>query len=298
VNLYDLVEYLDVYLQCAQFKDACPNGLQVSGKTQIRKIIIAVTAAQSVLDVAAQSSADAVLVHHGYFWKGETPCIVGVKRKRLATLLQHDMNLLAYHLPLDAHPVVGNNVQLSLQLGITKINRLENGLLYTGEFIEPLPGPLLQAAISQTLARPAQHIAQQFALKTAETASLTNNATPEINSDCYKGENRDSPPYLSPIGSIQRKPLHIAVINRPIQTIAWSTGAAQDSIVQAASLGVDAFLSGEISERTYYLAQELNIDYFACGHHATERYGILALGKHLAEKFSLDVEFVDTENPV
>lgn len=243
----ELVEYLDNYLQCARYKDAAPNGLQISGKNQIEKIIVAVTASQSILDFAAAEKADAVLVHHGYFWKGETQCITGVKRNRIARLLQHDINLLAYHLPLDAHPIVGNNAQLGLQLGLRNIKPLDDGLLYSGELLEPLTGQVFQKYIAQILGR---------------------------------------------------LPQHIAVLNRPIKTLAWCTGAAQDHIIQAAELGVDAFLSGEISERTYYLAQELGIDYFACGHHATERYGIQALGQHLAEQFPLTIEFVDTDNPV
>lgn len=99
--------------------DYCPNGLQVEGRPQVMRIVSGVTASQALLDAAVEAQADLVLVHHGYFWKGENPCITGMKQRRLKTLLKHDISLLAYHLPLDLHAEVGNNVQLARQLDIT-----------------------------------------------------------------------------------------------------------------------------------------------------------------------------------
>ncbi|MEX5618315.1 Nif3-like dinuclear metal center hexameric protein, partial [Pseudomonas syringae] len=119
VALSTLVEEADRYLNSARIQDYCPNGLQVEGRPQVMRIVSGVTASQALLDAAVDAQADLVLVHHGYFWKGENPCVVGMKQRRLKTLLKHDISLLAYHLPLDVHPEVGNNVQLARQLDIT-----------------------------------------------------------------------------------------------------------------------------------------------------------------------------------
>jgi len=118
-RLSELVAYADELLEIGNFSDYCPNGLQVQGRTEIRVLIGGVTACQALLDAAVERQADAVLVHHGYFWKGEDPRIVGMKQRRLATLLRHDIGLIAYHLPLDAHPALGNNAQLARLLDLT-----------------------------------------------------------------------------------------------------------------------------------------------------------------------------------
>lgn len=113
----ELQQYLDNLLEVGRFRDYCPNGLQVEGRDTIHRVVCGVTASQALLDEAVARQADAVLVHHGYFWRGEDGRITGMRRKRLATLLQHDINLFAYHLPLDAHPEVGNNAQLARLMG-------------------------------------------------------------------------------------------------------------------------------------------------------------------------------------
>ena len=125
IDLSTLVFEADRYLSSAKIADYCPNGLQVEGRSQVRRIISGVTASQALLDAAVAEGADLVLVHHGYFWKGENPCVVGMKQRRLKTLLSHDMSLLAYHLPLDVHPEVGNNVQLARLLGLQVEGPLE-----------------------------------------------------------------------------------------------------------------------------------------------------------------------------
>ena len=119
MQLSELVAYTDRLLAVENFSDYCPNGLQVEGRSEVRTLVGGVTACQALLDAAVERGADAVLVHHGYFWKGENPRIVGMKRRRLATLLRHDISLIAYHLPLDAHPELGNNAQLARVLGLT-----------------------------------------------------------------------------------------------------------------------------------------------------------------------------------
>ena len=245
-----LVNYLADYLNVSKIRDYCPNGIQVEGKPQIEKIVSGVTASQALIDAAIERNADAILVHHGYFWKGEDPCVRGMKKRRLKALLAHDINLLAYHLPLDVHPVVGNNAQLAKRLGIEVIG----GLDASDPFSVAMQGRFER---SITHANLVQRLAQE--LKT----TVLSEGDP----------------------------------NRIIETIAWCSGGGQSYIDAAAEQGTDAFLSGEVSEQTIHTSREMNIDFFAAGHHATERYGAKALGEHLQEKFDLDVEFVDIHNP-
>ncbi|MBY5991554.1 Nif3-like dinuclear metal center hexameric protein [Ferrimonas balearica] len=247
----ELLQYLDTLLKPWQLKDYAPNGLQVEGKEGIQTLVTAVTADQFAVDAAVEAGADALLVHHGYFWKNEAAPIVGMKKRRIEQLIKHDINLIAYHLPLDVHPELGNNAQLAKALGIVNVEPLEAGnetcLVLKGELAPPLSAHALAERLASALAR---------------------------------------------------APLHIAGHDRPIRRLAWCTGGAQDYIDQVAAEGLDAFLSGEVSERTYHSAVEQGIDYFACGHHATEKGGVRALGEHLAQIFNLDVRFVDTPNPV
>ncbi len=244
-----LVRYLDEQLQASRFRDYCPNGLQVEGKARIRRIVTGVTASQALLDAAVAARADLVLVHHGYFWKGENPTLVGMRRRRLATLLNHDINLLAYHLPLDCHPLWGNNAQLGLRLGVVVAPPTTfDQLLWQGELPQAVTLAELGARLTAVLERQ---------------------------------------PLLCDGGH-----------DRPLRRLAWCTGAAQDEIEQAALLGADCFISGEVSERTVHQARELGIHFIAAGHHATERYGVQALGQHLAEQFGLEVQFIDIDNPV
>ena len=243
-----LNNYLNTLLQPERFSDYCPNGLQVEGKQEINKIVTGVTASMALLQAAHRANADAVLVHHGYFWRGEALPITGIKKRRIQFLLQHDINLFAYHLPLDAHTELGNNVMLAKKLGLQITGRAgEKEMLLLAELKSPQP---LQ--------------------------SLVNLIETKLN----------------------RKPQVIGDMNKPIQKIALCTGAAQGYIEQAAAAGVDAYISGEISEQTVHVAIESGVSYISAGHHATERYGIQALGEHLAQKFDLQHEFIDIDNPV
>lgn len=244
----ELLVYLDGALEAARFKDYCPNGLQVEGRDDVRTIVTGVTASQALLDAAVARDADLVLVHHGYFWRGEDGRITGIRRKRLQTLLTHGINLVAYHLPLDAHAELGNNAQLARACGWQARGRFgEQDLGWFGE--------------------PAQ-VQDLGALAATLTTALA------------------------------RSPLVIGDADRPVRRLAWCTGGAQGYFEQAIALGVDAFVSGEISEQTVHLARESGVAYLAAGHHATERFGVRALGTHLAERFGLSVEFVDVDNPV
>ena len=251
MNHLELECLLDQLLEPRQFKDYAPNGLQVEGRAEVRRVVTGVTACQALLDAALELEADAILVHHGYFWGNEAPAIRGMKKRRLQTLLQHDINLYAYHLPLDAHPALGNNVQLARLLDIQITGPLEQdnprSLVLTGELAEPLS-------------------ASEFATRLQEM--------------------------------LGRVPLHCAGGPDEIRTVAWCSGGGQGYLELAAKAGIDAFFSGEVSEQTYHVAREMGTHFFAAGHHATERYGVKALGEWLAREHGLDVTFVDIDNPV
>jgi dinuclear metal center YbgI/SA1388 family protein len=245
VELRKLITYIDELLNISRYQDYCPNGLQVTGREQINKIISGVSACQDLLDRAIADDADAVLVHHGYFWKDENPCIIGIKKHRLQTLLNNNISLIAYHLPLDFHEVYGNNVQLAKLLGI-KLNVILMKYAY-GELVAPTSG-------------------KDFAVHIEK--------------------------YLN------RKPLYIPGKTKQIKTVAWCSGAGQEHIEAVAQQGIDAYLTGEISEHAVYIARETGIHLFAAGHYATERYGVRALGEHLAKKFNLKHQFIDIDNPI
>ncbi|MBI3776045.1 MAG: Nif3-like dinuclear metal center hexameric protein [Gammaproteobacteria bacterium] len=249
-TLNDLVSYTDTLLNVGAFKDYCPNGLQVEGRPQVHTLVSGVSASARLLDAALALKADAILVHHGYFWKGEDARIVGYKKQRLQRLLSADVSLIAYHLPLDAHPELGNNARLAQMLDIN----------ITGAF-DTESGPKL--GLMGALAQPRS--GEEFA-EHIERA-------------------------------LGRTPLHVAGAAAQLKTIAWCSGGAQGYIDRAAALGVDAYLTGEVSEYTVHIARETGLHFFAAGHHATERYGVQALGAHLAQRFGLRHEYVEIDNP-
>lgn len=242
----DLEQLINQQLNVSAFQDYAPNGLQVEGRENVQRIITGVTASQALLDVAVEQQADAVLVHHGYFWKNESPVITGMKRRRLKTLLARDINLYGYHLPLDAHPELGNNAQLAALLEIATLGSVEPLLPY-GELVQPLSGEALRERLETRLGRSVLHC----------------------------GDNAP----------------------QQISRIAWCSGGGQGFIEQAARFGVDAFITGEVSEQTIHIAREMGLHFYAAGHHATERGGIKALGEWLAQHHGFDVTFVDIPNP-
>lgn len=245
-QLRDITRYCDERLDAGSFDDYCPNGLQVEGRAEVASIVSGVTASQALLDAAAEAGADLVLAHHGYFWRGEPAPLVGMKGRRLKTLFAAEISLLAYHLPLDAHPELGNNRQLGLRLGFDAGVPVD-GLLWGQGLDRPMAASDLAARVESALGR---------------------------------------------------APLMIGSPDAALARVAWCTGAAQGMIVQAAAAGFDAFISGEISEQTVHEAQELGILYLSAGHHATERYGVQALGDELADRFALQHRFIDIDNPV
>ncbi|PSJ48106.1 Nif3-like dinuclear metal center hexameric protein [Zobellella endophytica] len=251
MNNAELEKILNRRLNAGAIKDYCPNGLQVEGKSDVRHIVTGVTASQALVDHAVAVGADALLVHHGYFWKGEDERVQGMKRRRLKALLSHDINLYAYHLPLDIAPGLGNNAQLATLLGITATGPLEPGnalsVAMRGELEQPLSGEQLARRLEQQLGRSVLHVA-------------------------------DNGP-------------------EQVRRVGLCTGGGQGFITLAAEQGMDAFISGEVSEQTVHVARELGLHFYAAGHHATERYGIKALGEWLAAEHGLTVSFVDLDNP-
>lgn len=250
VSLSELERYLEELLQVNRFRDYAPNGVQVEGKAEIRTLVSGVTASQQLLDQAVEVGADAVLVHHGYFWKNESPVLRGMKKRRIKTLLANDISLLGYHLPLDAHPELGNNAQLAQRLGI-----VAEGVMDERE---------LQGVGNVGVLDEAMSLAD-FGARVAE--------------------------------ALQREPILVSGGDQLIRRIAWCTGGAQGYMDKACELGVDAYLSGEISENTTHSARENGVHYIAAGHHATERYGAKALGEHLAQQFGLQHFYYDMDNP-
>ena len=238
---------LDSLLDAARFRDYCPNGLQVEGKTSITRVVSGVTASRALIEAAIDVKADAILVHHGLFWKGDDMRITGPKKRRIELLLQHQINLFAYHLPLDAHPRLGNNAQLAKQIGFSITGRFaEQDIGFLGKLKQPMPAKALQSIISKALGR---------------------------------------------------KALVVGPLDKEVKKIAWCTGGAQGYFEAAIAAGCDAFLSGEISEETTHLAREAGVPYIAAGHHATERYGVQAVGAWLQSQHGIEHQFIDDDNP-
>ena len=250
VSLRDIDKTLKELLKPEDFVDFCPNGIQIEGKDEIERIVTGVTASRALVEAAIKDKADLILVHHGYFWKGEDKAITGLKKARIQLLLRNDISLCAYHLPLDAHPELGNNAQLAIVLGINQQNPLDiakkHPIVFSGELAIPQSFHEFQSRVESEL---------------------------------------------------RREPFSIEGRSKEIKSLAWCTGAAQNFIDLAVDAGVDAYLTGEVSEQTVHVARESGLHFFAAGHHATERYGVQALGDYLARKHSLSHTFIDIPNP-
>ncbi|MEP5764799.1 MAG: Nif3-like dinuclear metal center hexameric protein [Halieaceae bacterium] len=251
VSLSQLEQTFDELLRPAQFRDYVPNGLQLQGREEVGLVVSGVSACQDLIDAALAMSADAVLVHHGFFWRNESPVITGMKRRRIGALLAADVSLFAYHLPLDAHPQFGNNACLARLLDIRVDGELDpgdpDGVGNVGQFAEPLPMAALLQRIEQQLQRP---------------------------------------------------PLHVGDPERPVQRVAWCTGSAQDYIEAAVKAGAEVYITGEVSEQTVHVAREEGIEFIAAGHHATERYGVQAVGEEISRRLGIEHRFIDIDNPV
>lgn len=247
----ELIGYLDEFLAAGELEDHCPNGLQVEGREHVRKVVTGVSACLELFERAAEVGADLVLVHHGIFWSGDSPVLTGVQRARVAALIGRDLNLAAYHLPLDRHAELGNNALAARRLGLVDVRPFGR---YKGQAIGcsgSLPEPLSLAELGDLAA-----------------------------------------------GVFGQRPLLVAGGDKPVGTLGIISGAAERMFYEAIDEGLDAFLTGEVSEWVMNLARESGTHFLAAGHYATERLGIRALGEHLAERFDLDVEFIDVPNSV
>ena len=247
-----LLQACQTLLTPERFKDYGPNGLQVEGKAQVDVLISGVTASKALIEAAIDAKADAILVHHGLFWRGQEGTVTGWMKQRLRLLLAHDISLLAYHLPLDAHPEWGNNAQLGRRLGWRADSQFgEQQLGCLGQAADDTVWPNAQAL--------AAHLQQ----------------------------------------GLGRAPVWVGADDaaRPIRRVAWCSGGAQSYFEAAIAAGADAFVTGEISEPQAHLARETGVAFFACGHHATERYGAPAVAAHVAAQLGLVHRFIDIDNP-
>ncbi len=257
----ELLDWIADALQVSRFRDYCPNGLQVEGRKQIRRVVAGVTASEALLRAAIEQGADAVLVHHGWFWKNEDPRVIGTRRTRLALALANDLNVLAYHLPLDAHPVWGNNAQLARVLGL--LPDVAPGVASAASGLPLTTGP---DGLLWVGSAPGLRTVGELATRVAER--------------------------------LGRTPLLVGESDAPLGRVVWCTGGAQGMLQDAVDIGATVYITGEASEPTTHLARESGCAFIAAGHHATERYGVQALGSAIAQQFGVAVQFIDIDNPV
>jgi dinuclear metal center YbgI/SA1388 family protein len=250
-----LVKYLNKYLNISDFQDYGPNGLHIEGKEEIKKVAFAVSATAYSVEQAIALGADALIVHHGLFWKFHgVRAITGAFGKRIKPLIKKDINLIAYHLPLDAHMEVGNAAAIA--------RRLE--LIDTKPFGDHKGSPT----------------GVKGKLKTPLNVSVFGNALKDILSHNVIVSTYDKEAVIKSVGII--------------------TGGANSDWVKAKSDGLDAYITGEISEHDWHEAKESEMHYFAGGHNATEQFGVQDLMKHLYDKYQKDgVEFfyIPSDNP-
>ncbi len=249
----ELETYLKTLLKPELFDDYCPNGLQVEGKPEVKKVLFAVSATRESAEYAVKIKADALVVHHGLFWKFHgTRTLTGPFYKRVAPLLKNDINLFGYHLPLDAQEEVGNAVSIARLIEMGDLKPFGN---YKGAFTGTMG-----------------------TLKTPMTGmELKKLLEVKLNHSVH---------YSNPIEG--------AVIKR----IGIITGGANSEWREAAKLGLDAYITGEMSEHDYHESRESGIHMFAGGHHATEKFGIISLMKKIQSIYpDLECEFLDSENP-
>jgi dinuclear metal center YbgI/SA1388 family protein len=243
----EIDNYLATLLAVERFKDYGPNGLQVEGSERVQRLVSGVTASRALIDAAIEARADAILVHHGLFWRGQDGRLTGWLAERVRRLMAHDISLFAYHLPLDAHAELGNNAQLAARLGLAADARF-------GDQDLGFAGP---AALDRTLDTLAARVQ----------------------------------------AALGRVPLVLPGDGRALARIGWCTGGAQGYFEAAIAAGVDAFITGELSEPQAHVARETGVAFLACGHHATERYGAPAVAAHVAAHYGLEHRFIDIDNP-
>jgi dinuclear metal center YbgI/SA1388 family protein len=246
----ELAGHLDALLEIAAFEDYCPNGLQVEGRPEVRKVVTGVTSSLAFIEEAVKLRADAIVVHHGIFWDGVSPVLRGGMKKRVRALLDGGLSLLAYHLPLDRHEALGNNAPALRALGGVD---LEPFAVHGGQPIGWRGRLDRPVAAAEFLAR----VERYYAAKA--TAFLAGPAE--------------------------------------IRTVGVVSGGAQKDASKAVALGLDCFITGEISEPNLHIATEEGIHHVSVGHHASERTGPRELAAYLARTFGVEAAFVDVPNP-
>jgi dinuclear metal center YbgI/SA1388 family protein len=246
-----ILAFLDAELEIERYRDYGPIGLQVVGADDVERVAVAVSSTLEVFERAAAFGAQLLVVHHGLFWDRDPRVVGPLLRRRLTALFGSNLTLAAYHLPLDGHPVLGNNAQLAAALGLEVGSRFgEHGgvpIAVRGRLREPMP--------------------------VAALAELVERVT-------------------------GRRPLVLPGGPDPVQTLGVCSGGAGGDVVEAAALGLDAFLTGEAEEPSRGLALELGISFLAAGHHATETFGVRAVGGLLERRFDMETTFIDVPNPV
>lgn len=243
----DIDVYLSAVMQAATFKDYGPNGLQIEGRERVGRLVSGVTASLALIESAIAVQADALLVHHGLFWRGQDGRLTGWLKQRVQRLMAHDISLFAYHLPLDAHAEFGNNAQFGRRIGVNADARFgDQSLGFVGSLEQPMTTPDLLGRLRQISSR---------------------------------------------------TPAHVEGDGRALRRVAWCTGGAQAYFEGAIAAGADVFITGEMSEPQVHLARETGVAFIACGHHASERYGVQALGSHIAEHFGIEHRYIEIDSP-
>jgi dinuclear metal center YbgI/SA1388 family protein len=246
----ELAAFLADYLQVDRCRDVAPNGLQVPGAERVRHLVLGVSASHRLFERAAAAGAQAVLVHHGLFWERQPRSIDQILKRRLQLLFDADLSLFAYHIPLDRHREVGNNVQLVRRLGLDLSDRPFGR--HDGDWI----GAIGLAADGLDLAQLASRL-----------AGLTGGAAT----------------------------VHAYGPER-IRTVGVISGGAAGAFAEAIEAGLDVYVTGEIAEPTQAIAREASANFVALGHYNSEKFGVIALGELLADRFGLAIEFVDLPN--
>ena len=249
--LEEIIAQLDTLLEPDSFDDYGPNGLQVPGSDEVAKVVTGVSAQLALFEQAAETKAELVICHHGLFWDFHTRTITPAMKRRLNVLFEHDISLAAYHLPLDAHALVGNNALICEALALARADPFgaTRGapVGWVGRFEEGVAFPELHERCRQVFGQ----------------EPLVWDSGPEL-----------------------------------VRSVGVVSGAAASSLSEAIALGLDAFITGEPAEHTMADAREAGIHFLACGHYATETFGVRRVGELLAERFSIAHEFIDLPNPI
>ncbi len=247
----EIISYCNQLLDIAVHRDFCPNGMQVEGDgREVKKIAIGVSITLEFIEKAINANADLIITHHGFIWDKDPRVITGPFRNKIKLLLENGLAAASYHLPLDYHPELGNNVQLAKVLELSEIKTIPEN----ADYAEAIIGKTDKSTID------------------------------------------DFSSFLS--RKLGRSPVVLPFGKKQISKVVIITGGAQNYFMTAIESEADCFVTGEASEKNYAMSQEFGVHFIGAGHYATEKYGILALGEHLADKFSIDFEYIEINNPI